>query len=326
MIVTKTPFRMSFFGGGTDFPEFYREHGGTVLSTTFDKYCYVSLRRLPPLFPYENELVYSRTERVSRVGEIMHPAIREALCWQGLSHVRLTYDADLPARSGLGTSSAFSVGMLHAMHVAKGEDVTPLMLANEAIELERVRCGESGGLQDQIAAAFGGFNRIDFEGDSFTVTPLAVSAARKQALSDCLMLFFTGVSRYSMELQAAHRQAIPNKTTELCLMRDMARAGAELLLGDRPLAELGHLLHEGWCLKRGIAAAITNEEINALYDKARRAGALGGKLLGAGGGGFLLFYVEPDKQAAVRAALAPLVEIPFEFTDTGSRLVTNTGF
>ena len=326
MIVTKTPFRMSFLGGGTDFPEFYREHGGTVISTTFDKYCYVSLRRLPPLFSYENEVVYSKTERVRDVAEIEHPAIREALLWQGLSHVRLTYDADLPARSGLGTSSAFAVGMLHAMHVAKGERVTPFMLAEEAVELERVRCKESGGVQDQIAAAFGGFNRIDFEGDTFTVTPLAISAERRAALASHLMLFFTGVSRYSMELQDAHQRAIPAKKAELFLMRDMARAGAALLLGDAPLAEFGALLHDAWCVKRGIAASITNDDIDALYEKARGAGALGGKLLGAGGGGFLLFYVEPEKQSAVRKALAPLVEVPFQFTDTGTALVTNTGF
>lgn len=326
MIVTKTPFRMSFFGGGTDFSEFYREQGGTVLSTTFDKYCYVSLRRLPPLFPYESELVYSRTERVRAIGEIEHPAIREALRWQGLSRVRLTYDADLPARSGLGTSSAFAVGMLHAIHVAKGEPVTPLMLAEEAIELERVRCGESGGVQDQLATAFGGLNRMDFEGDSLTVTPLAVSPDRRAALAGNLLLFFTGVSRFSMALQEAHRRAIPEKKRELCLMRDMARTGVELLLGGAPLSDFGLLLHEAWCLKRGIAAAITNDEIDALYQRARGAGALGGKLLGAGGGGFLLFYAEPDRQEAVRRALSPLVEIPFNFTDTGTALVTNTGF
>ncbi|MBQ3064491.1 MAG: kinase [Clostridia bacterium] len=326
MIVTKTPFRLSFFGGGTDFPDFYREHGATVLSTTFDKYCYVSLRRLPLLFPYKSEFVYSKTERVTENGEIEHPAIREAMRWQGLSQVRLTYDADLPARSGLGTSSAFAVGMLHAMHIAKGEDVTPLMLAREAIELERVRCKESGGVQDQIAAAFGGFNRIDFAGDTFTVTPLAIDTARKKMLEENLMLFFTGVSRYSMALQEAHQKAIPQKTAELCLMRDMARASVDLLLRDAPLAEFGELLHEAWCLKRGISASVTTDMIDAFYEKARRAGALGGKLLGAGGGGFLLFYVEPDKREAVRKALSPLVEVSFSFTDVGTRIVTNTGF
>ena len=326
MIVTKTPFRMSFLGGGTDFPEFYRTHGGTVISTTFDKYCYVSLRQLPPLFSYENEVVYSKTERVTGVDEIAHPAIREALRWQGLSRVRLTYDADLPARSGLGTSSAFAVGMLHAMHVAKGEAVTPRMLAEEAIYLERTLCGESGGVQDQIAAAFGGFNRIDFEGDSFTVTPLAISPARLSTLSGNLMLFFTGVSRFSMELQEAHRQAIPAKQSELCLMRDMARTGADLLVRDGSLADFGLLLHEAWQLKRSIATSITNRGIDELYDKAIRAGALGGKLLGAGGGGFLLFYVEPANREAVKNALSPLVEVPFDFTTNGTSLVTNTGF
>ena len=270
--------------------------------------------------------MYSKTERVGAVDEVEHPAIREALRWQGLSRVRLTYDADLPARSGLGTSSAFAVGMLYAMHAAKGEAVTPQALAEEAIYLERTLCGESGGVQDQIAAAFGGLNRIDFEGDAFRVTPLAVTEARRVELAENLMLFFTGVSRFSMELQAAHQQAIPQKTRELCRMRDMAREGADLLLGTGALADFGLLLHEAWCLKRGMTASITNDGIDALYEKAVEAGALGGKLLGAGGGGFLLFYVEKEKQEAVRKALAPLVEIPFAFTDTGTRLVTNTGF
>lgn len=326
MIVTKTPFRMSFFGGGTDFPDFYREHGGTVLSTTFDKYCYVSLRSLPPILPYASELVYSKTERVSAVEEICHPAIREAMRWQGMARVRLTYDADLPARSGLGTSSAFAVGMLHAMHVAKGEQVTPTALAKEAIHLERVLCAEDGGVQDQIAAAFGGMNRIDFEGDCFTVTPLAITPKRKEALAARLMLFFTGVSRFSMELQGAHRLAIGEKRAELCRMRDMARAGVALLEGAAPLDDFGEMLHEAWCVKRGITDRITNDSIDALYQRARAAGALGGKLLGAGGGGFLLLYADPAKQAAVRAALAPLTEVKFAFTERGSELVLHTGF
>lgn len=319
MVLTKTPFRMSFFGGGTDFPDFYRRHGGTVLSSTFDKYCYVTLRTLPRLHAYDSEFVYSRIERVRDNREIVHPLIREAMLWQDVQHVRMTYDADLPARSGLGTSSAFAVGLLHAIHAARGEQITKETLAREAIYLERTLCREDGGAQDQIAAAYGGMNRIDFTGEGFRVTPVRISSARKAQLNENLMLFFTGVSRYSMELQAAHQAALPDRTRELCRMRDMAIEATALLEGDAPLADFGALLHEGWCLKRSITDRITNGHIDALYQKALAAGALGGKLLGAGGGGFLLFFVPSERQEAVRAALAGLEEVSFSFEGEGSR-------
>ena len=325
MIITKTPFRMSFFGGGTDFPDFYRKHGGTVLSTTFDKYCYVTLRALPALYTYDSEFVYSKTERVNDNRDIVHPLIREAMLWQDVHRVRLSYDADLPARSGLGTSSAFAVGMLHAIHAARGEQVTKDGLAREAIYLERTLCRESGGVQDQIATAYGGFHRIDFEGEDFTVTPVQISPARKAALNENLMLFFTGVSRVSAELQTAHQAALGDRTAELCRMRDMAREATALLEGDAPLDDFGALLHEGWCLKRGITDRITNGYIDELYGRALVAGALGGKLLGAGGGGFLLFYVPGERQAAVRAALKELREAPFSFESEGTSLLLNTG-
>ena len=324
MIITKTPFRMSFFGGGTDFPDFYRQHGGTVLSATLDRYCYVTLRDLPPLYPYNSEVVYSKTERVSAVGEIEHPLVREALAWQGLSRVHVAYDADLPARSGLGTSSAFAVGLLHAIHASRRESVSKGELAREAIYLERTLCRESGGVQDQIAAAFGGFNRIDFEGNDFTVTPVCVSPSRLSALRGNLMLFFTGVSRSSMALQEAHQAALPQKTAELCRMRDLAREATALLEGERALDEFGLLLHEEWCLKRGITDCITNSDIDGWYARAMSAGALGGKLLGAGGGGFLLFYVPKGKQEAVRAALGDLKEVAFDFENEGTTVLSTT--
>ncbi len=316
---------MSFFGGGSDFPAFYRTHGGTVLSTTFDKYCYVTLRHLPPFFDYSSEFVYSKTERVCDNRDIVHPAIREAMIWQDVQHVRLTYDADLPARSGLGTSSAFAVGMLHAIHVARGEQIDKQMLAREAIYLERTLCCESGGVQDQIAAAFGGFNRIDFAGDDFTVTPVQITSERKNALEGRLLLFFTGISRYAMELEQAHEQAISDSIAAHMRMRDMAREATALLEGEAPLDDFGALLHEGWCLKRGITDHITNDHVDACYQKAMAAGALGGKLLGAGGGGFLLFYVPEEKQLAVRMALAELIEVPFGFENGGSQVIFNTG-
>lgn len=325
MIVVKTPFRMSFFGGGTDFPDFYRKHGGTVISTTFDKYCYVTLRALPRFFDYKSEFVYSKTERVRENSEILHPTIREAMIWQGVSGVRLSYDADLPARSGLGTSSAFAVGMLHAIHAARGETLSKEALAREAIYLERERCGESGGVQDQIAAAFGGFNRIDFAADGFTVTPIYLSPAYSATLSENLMLFFTGVSRYSMELQAALGAALDEKTAELCRMSDMAKEAHALLARGGSPDDFGRMLDEAWRLKRRMTDRITNPQIDTLYEKAMAAGALGGKLLGAGGGGFLLFYVPKEQQAAVRAALDGLMEVPFAFEEDGSRVVINTG-
>ena len=324
MVVTRAPFRMSFFGGGSDFPDFYKEHGGTVLSATFDKYCYVTLRTLPHFFDYKSELVYSRTERVTDTSEIQHPAIREAMLWQNIQNLRLTYDADLPARTGLGTSSAFAVAMLHAMHTMKGEPVTKEQLASEAIYLERTLCRECGGVQDQIAAAFGGLNRIDFDENGFTVTPLNITEERKNALQNHLMLFFTGISRFSAELQTAHQSALRDKTAELCKMRDMAREATSLLEGESNLLDFGRMLDEAWQIKRGITDRITNEGIDALYQKARESGALGGKLLGAGGGGFLLFFVPPEKQQGVREALKDLLEVPFAFENEGAELVFET--
>lgn len=320
MVITRTPFRMSFFGGGTDFPDFYRRNGGTVLSASFDKYCYVTLRHLPRFFDYESEFVYSRIERVNRIDDVQHPAIREALRWQRLWGVRLNYEADLPARSGLGTSSAFAVGMLHAIHALRGEVTSKKALAEEAIYLERTLCRECGGVQDQIAAAFGGLNRIDFDEKGFTVTPVEISAERKAALSDNLMLFFTGISRFSAELQTAHQSALGSKTAELLTMKKMANE-AERVLKSGDLNDFGRMLHEAWQIKRGITDRITNEEIDALYDRARAAGATGGKLLGAGGGGFLLLYVDEAHQPAVRAALSHLVEVPFRFEESGTTLL-----
>lgn len=321
MIITKTPFRMSFFGGGTDFPEFYNEHGGAVLSTTFDKYCYVTVRHLPPFFAYANELVYSKTERVTDVEDIEHPAIREAMKWLDMHQLRITYEADLPARTGLGTSSSFAVGMLNAFHALKGKRVDKRRLADEAIYLERVLCKENGGVQDQIAAAFGGFNRIDFDCNGYRVTPLDITQERKDQLNENLMLFFTGFSRFSSTIQGAYQQAMADKTAQLLQMKNIVDDAQRILTGAGDLAEFGKLLDYTWKLKRGIVSEISTQSIDGLYDAAMQAGALGGKLLGAGGGGFLLFYVEKDKQEQVRKALSNLMEVPFRFEDTGTSVL-----
>lgn len=326
MIITKTPFRMSFFGGGTDMESFFREYGGAVLSTTFDKYCYVNVRHLPRFFDYSTELSYSRIERVNSVEDIEHPAVRNAMKMLDMHEIRLTYEADLPARSGLGTSSSFAVGMLNAFYALKGKYADKKKLADEAIYLERVLCREAGGWQDQIAAAFGGFNRINFNTDgTYEVMPLIIHPERKKLLNDNLLMFFTGFTRFSSDLQKANKVGYAEKKAQmreiLALVDD-----AERVLTDKQsnLDEFGRLLDRTWRLKRQTGGAITTNCIDALYEKGIEAGALGGKLLGAGGGGFLVFYVQPEKRAAVKEAMKELLYVPFNFEDGGTRVIHYT--
>jgi len=324
VIITKTPFRMSFFGGGTDLPEFYRENGGAVISTTFDKYCYVNVRHLPRFFDYTTELVYANIERVTAIDDIRHPLIRNAMKLLDMHEIRLTYEADLPARTGLGTSSSFAVGLLNAFYAMKGKYADKRKLADQAIHVERVMCAEAGGLQDQIAAAFGGLNRIDFTADGYDVKPVIMAPERKQMLDDNLMLFYTGISRFSAQVQTDTVKAISKKEKQAQLREMLAMVDeAEQILvdKDRSIDDFGRLLHETWTLKRGISAGISTDGIDVLYEKARNAGALGGKLLGAGGGGFLLFYAEKEKQEAVRRALSELLHVPFGFENGGSRVI-----
>ena len=322
MIITKTPFRMSFFGGGTDMPQFFNEHGGAVISTTFDKYCYVNVRHLPPFFDYHTELCYSKTERVRGVDEINHPAIREAMKSLDMHDLRLTYEADLPARTGLGTSSSFAVGMLNAFYALKGKYADKKKLADEAIYLERVLCNEAGGWQDQIAASYGGLNRINFTADGYDVHPIIISPDRKQLLDDNLMLFFTGFTRFSAEIQKDTGVTMKDKTAQLLEMLSIVD-DAERVLTDKSadLNDFGHLLDHSWRLKKQTGSKISTNSIDELYEKGLQAGALGGKLLGAGGGGFLLFYVEKDKQPAVLSAMEKLMHVPFGFENGGTRVV-----
>ena len=317
MIITRTPFRMSFFGGGTDMPEFFNEYGGSVISTTFDKYCYVTARRLPPFFDYSTEVVYSRIERVMGPAELKHPAVRNAMLMLDMHDVRLSYEADLPARSGLGTSSSFAVGMLNAFHCMKGTYASKDRLAREAIHLERNLCAEAGGWQDQVAAAFGGLNRINFGEGSFSVRPIVISPERKNMLDDNLMMFFTGFTRFSSEVQAMNR--ISDKTAqlkEMLALTDVAEGVLTSKSGD--LAEFGRLLDVAWKLKRGMGSRVSTGPIDDLYKRGISAGALGGKLLGAGGGGFLLFYVEPDARESLLNAMDALLRIPFRFENDGT--------
>lgn len=322
MIITKTPFRMSFFGGGTDFPDFFNIHGGAVISSTFDKYCYVTVRHLPKFFEYKNHFTYSKTEKVNEIQDIQHPAIREAMKFLNMHELRMIYDADLPARSGLGTSSSFAVGMLNAFYALKGKYADKKKLADEAIYLERTLCKETGGIQDQIAASFGGLNRIDFNRNGYTVKPIIISPERKKLLNDHLMLFFTGFARFSSDIQDSTKLALTSKEEQLLEMLLLVdKAEAILTNENSDLDEFGRMLDYTWKLKRGITDKISSNSIDQLYDKAMKAGALGGKLLGAGGGGFLLFYVKPEKQSEVKETMKELLHVPFEFENDGTRVI-----
>ena len=326
MIITKTPFRMSFFGGGTDMEDYFKENGGAVLSTTFDKYCYVNVRHLPKFFDYNTELSYSKIERVTNVEDIQHPAIREAMKMLDMHEIRLTYEADLPARSGLVTSSSFAVGMLNAFYALKGKYADKKKLADEAIYLERVLCNEAGGWQDQIAASFGGFNRINFGPDGYEVLPLIISPERKKRLNDNLMMFFTGFTRFSSDVQKANSATSPDdKKMMLKKMKNLVDEAEAILVNDeKDLDDFGRLLDTTWKLKRQTGGSVSTNSIDALYDKGIKAGALGGKLLGAGGGGFLVFYVQPDKQDSVKKAMSDLMYIPFEFENGGTQVIHYT--
>ena len=323
MIITKTPFRMSFFGGGTDMEDYFKENGGAVLSTTFDKYCYVNVRHLPRFFDWSNELSYSKTERVNCVDDIQHPAIRNAMKMLDMREIRLTYEADLPARSGLGTSSSFAVGMLNAFYALKGKYADKKKLADEAIYLERVLCNEAGGWQDQIAASFGGFNRINFNADGYEVLPIIISPERKRQLNNSLMMFFTGFTRFSSDVQKANKvSSTEEKRTRLKKMYELVDEAEDVLVNkERDLDDFGRLLDTTWRLKKSTGSAISTGSIDELYEKGMAAGALGGKLLGAGGGGFLVFYVQPEKQEAVKEAMKDLMYIPFKFEDGGTRVI-----
>lgn len=323
MIITKTPFRMSFFGGGTDMENYFKENGGAVLSTTFDKYCYVNVRHLPRFFDYSTEISYSKTERVTNIDDIQHPAVRNAMKMLDMHEIRLTYEADLPARSGLGTSSSFAVGMLNAFYALKGKYADKKKLADEAIYLERVLCQEAGGWQDQIAASFGGFNRINFSAEGYEVLPVIISPERKKRLNDNLMMFFTGFTRFSSDVQKANSAS--GSKDKNAMLKEMFSLvdDAEKVLTDKnaDLDDFGRLLDHTWKLKRQTGAAVSTNSIDGLYAKGIEAGALGGKLLGAGGGGFLVFYVQPEYQENVRKAMSNLMYIPFEFENGGTRVI-----
>jgi D-glycero-alpha-D-manno-heptose-7-phosphate kinase len=323
MIISRTPFRVSFFGGGTDYPAWFEREKGAVLVTTIDKYCYLTCRWLPPFFPHRHRIVYSKIENAPDVAQIAHPAVRESLRHVGIdAGVEIHHDGDLPARSGLGSSSAFTVGLLNALYALKGRMVSRMQLAVDAIRVERDLAGEAVGSQDQVSTAHGGLNRIEFgSGGDVLVTPVTLPCERKRELESHLMLFFTGFTRDASSIAAKQIENTASKTTELRAMYGMVDEAVGILASDTDLSEFGRLLHETWTLKRRLSDAITNERIDRMYELARAAGALGGKLLGAGGGGFLLLFVPPERRAAVGAALASELHVPFRFEHQGTQII-----
>ena len=324
MIISRTPFRVSFFGGGSDYPRWFQEHGGSVLAATIDKYCYISVRKLPPFFDHRFRVVYSVVENVREVREIAHPAVRAVLEWMQVdTGLEIHHDGDLPARAGLGSSSAFTVGFLNAMHALEGRRLSPDDLAAKAIHIEQIVLQESVGSQDQISAAFGGFNHITFRRDgSFQVNPAIVPPGRVDALQDHLMLLFTGISRTAAEVAAVTIDNLARCGDRLQTMAAMVETSLDILSSARAdIVDFGRLLHESWMIKRSLNHRVSNPTIDALYEAARQAGAVGGKLLGAGGGGFLLLFVKPEDRAHVRERLGRLIEVPFRFESSGSRVV-----
>lgn len=325
MFTTRTPFRMSFLGGGTDFPAYFNEYGGCVLSATFNKYSYVTVRELPALFDYKNQFTYSKIERFNSPDELKHPLVREAMKYIDIDRIQIAYDADLPARSGIGSSSSFAVGLLNELHLLKGEKLSKMELAKEAIYLERVLCNEAGGVQDQLAVAFGGLNKITFDADGYKILPVDISYKKKKQFNENLLLVFTGFSHFSGEVAVTQQNNIPYKISELNEMKALVAEGEKILVSGSDLDDFGKLLDYTWQLKRTLSDKISTSEIDELYSSARKAGALGGKILGAGSGGFMLLYITPDKRENVSKIFDPSRIIPFEFEDEGTKLIYGGG-
>lgn len=323
MIISRTPFRISFFGGGTDYPVWYQDNGGSVLGTTIDKYCYITCRCLPPFFEHKYRIVYSQSETVHNIDEIKHPAVKGALKFiQIREGLELHHDGDLPSRTGLGSSSSFTVGLLHALYALKGEMRSRMQLAEDAIHVEQDIIKENVGSQDQVLTALGGLRRIDFSGPrNIDSQPITIRAERLESLQNHLMLFFTGLSRTASEIAGEQIKQTPNKKEELTRMHRMVDEAIAILNSNGDIRDFGRLLHESWQLKRSLTDKISTPEIDIVYEKAIRAGADGGKLLGAGGGGFVLFFVKPELQPKVRKALDGFLNVPFRFESSGSQII-----
>ncbi|MGA2462866.1 MAG: kinase [Thermodesulfobacteriota bacterium] len=324
MIITRTPFRISFFGGGTDYPVWYKENGGAVLSTTINKYCYINCRYLPPFFDYKYRLRYSFREEVNAVNEIKHPSIRECLRFMNIEKgIEMVHTSDIPAQSGIGSSSAFTVGLLNAFYALTGKMVTKRQLAREAIYIEQKAIKENVGSQDQVACVFGGLNKIEFGGEKeFYVNPIPLSNEKLNLLQEHLMLFFTGFTRNASDIANEQIRNTHSKGVELKTMAEMVDEAINILDGNQScLNDFGKLLHEAWKIKRSLTKLISNDRMNEIYESALDAGAIGGKLLGAGGGGFMLFYASPEKHQSIKERLKNILYVPFRFENLGTQII-----
>jgi len=323
MIISRTPFRISFFGGGTDYPAWYGKQGGTVLATTIDKYCYLTCRYLPPFFEHRIRVVYSKIENCYRSDEIQHPVVRELLQYLHIDRgVEIHHDGDLPARSGVGSSSSFTVGLLHALYALKRQMPSKQQLAMESIYIEQERLKETVGSQDQVMAAYGGFNHVTFSPDGvILVKPMTLSAERVKELNDHLMLFYTGIMRTGSDIAKSYVQDLESRERQLSSMLDMVNQGIAILNNGEDIIRFGELLHEAWQAKRDLGARMSNSQIDEIYDQAREAGAVGGKLLGAGGGGFILILASPSLQLKIQERLNRLIRVPFKFETSGSQII-----
>jgi len=323
MVICKTPFRISFFGGGTDYPAWYEKHGGAVLATTIDKYCYITCRYLPPFFEHKTRIAYSKIERVKSNSEIGHPAVRGVLQYMGIEEgVEIHHDADLPARTGLGSSSAFTVGILHALRALKQTMPTKMELARDAIKVEQEILKEHVGCQDQVMAAYGGLSRIDFlSNHDIHITPIILSQEKLRELQAHLLLYFTGFSRTASEIAQEQISLTEDRKSELRTMYQMVEESVSILTRQSDVADFGTLLNETWRLKRSLTSKISTPEIDGVYETAKRAGAIGGKLLGAGGGGFFLIFAKPEDHPRIKEALRGLLRVPFSFETMGSQII-----
>ncbi|MBN2406672.1 MAG: kinase [Elusimicrobia bacterium] len=324
MIISRTPFRISFFGGGTDYPVWYKEHKGAVIGATINKYCYITCRYLPPFFDYKFRIRYTKREETSSIPEIKHPSVRECLKFLEYERgVEIQHNGDLPAMSGLGSSSAFTVGLLNALYALKGRMTTKRQLALNAIHVEQDIIRESVGSQDQTHAAFGGFNKIEFGGpQEISVFPIPMEHGKLASLQGKLMLFFTGFSRIASDVAADKIEKIGKKNKDLKRMTEITDEALKIINSDdREFKGFGKLLDEQWKIKRDISDLISNQRIDEIYEEGLSAGAEGGKLLGAGGGGFMLFFVKSEYQEKVKQRLKGLLHVPFGFENLGSQII-----
>lgn len=323
MIISRTPFRISFFGGGTDYPAWYRQHGGAVLAATIDKYCYLNCRYLPPFFEHKFRVVYSKIENCHTIDEIAHPAVRAVLRHLNIERgVEIHHDGDLPARSGMGSSSAFTVGLLHAMRALKGQVSSKHQLAMESIYIEQEVLEETVGSQDQVSAAYGGLNHINFlPNGEVSVRPITISIERIRELDSHLMLFYTGIKRTASDVAESYVNNIDSRKRQLRILKDMVEEAVAIVSSQQDIAAFGELLNEAWQAKRSLSAKVSNSQVDDIYEQALAAGAIGGKLTGAGGGGFMLLFVPIDKQHQVKQKLNKLIHVPFKFEFSGSQII-----